>query len=406
MRARSSLRCSAQMVSYPSPFEYLHLTHLTELCAYIEDGLLKLYSGARAPYYIPDLPWNQLHKEVSLASDSAHLITREETNNNSREGQEVNVFDKVLNLLDLSTSDFSPEVPFTSYGMDSLAATRISEALRPHVKVSQMQLLGGMTWNHLEAKMRESGTATETVSTATLVDPLVKMVEKYSGNFENHVPSARPPTEDTIMITGTSGTVGSSILVDCLKRPNVRRIYALNRPSADPVKAQKAALTKHGFDPSLADTPKLTFLKADLAAADLGVGELLLEELRTTVTHIIHVGWLINWSIDLARFEPLIRGTRNLIDLALSSPLPTPPRIIFTSSVAVLRGCESVFSCVDLYFRLIRSTQLHKTVNCVPRNLSNQSLLSVTVTASLNGSPNASCSLPLNRPVSVPSSFA
>ena len=344
------------MVSYPSPFGTLHSTQLTELCAYIEDGLLKLYSGARASYYIPNLPWNQLHKEVSLASDSVHLITREETNNNAREGQEVNVFDKVLNLLDLSTSDFSPEVPFTSYGMDSLAATRISEALRPHVKVSQMQLLGGMTWNHLEAKIQESGTAAENISTASLVDPLVKMVEKYSGNFENHVPSSRAPTEDTIMITGTSGSVGSSILVDCLKRPNVRRIYALNRPSADPVKAQKAALTKHGFDPSLVDTPKLTFLNADLAAADLGVGELLLEELRITVTHIVHVGWLINWSVDLARFEPLIRGTRNLIDLALSSPLPKPPRIIFTSSVAVLRGCE-LFSLVSistfiLFFRL------------------------------------------------------
>ena len=355
MRARSSQRCSAQTVSYPSPFETLHSTQLTELCAYIEDGLLKLYSGARASYYIPNLPWNQLHKEVSLASDSAHLITREETNNNAREGQEANVFDKVLNLLDLSTSDFSPEVPFTSYGMDSLAATRISEALRPHVKVSQMQLLGGMTWNHLEAKMLESGTAAENVSTASLVDPLAKMAEKYSGNFEKHIPSSQAPTEDTIMITGTSGSIGSSVLVDFLKRPNVRRIYALNRPSADPIKAQKAALTKHGFDPSLVDTPKVTFLNADLAAADLGVGELLLEELRVTVTHIVHVGWLINWSVDLARFEPLVRGTRNLIDLALSSPLPKPPRIIFTSSVAVLRGCESLFPGIDFYFHLILS---------------------------------------------------
>jgi hypothetical protein len=391
------------MVSCPSPFKTIHSTQLTELCAYIEDGLLKLYSGARASYYIPNLPWNQLHKEVSLASDSVHLITREEIDSNAREGQEVNVFEKVLNLLDLSTSDFSPEVPFTSYGMDSLAATRISEALRPHVKVSQMQLLGGMTWNHLEAKMQESGAATENVSTASLVDPLVKMVEKYSGNFENHVPSSRAPAEDTIMITGTSGSIGSSILVDCLKRPNVRRIYALNRPSADPVKAQKASLTKHGFDPSLVDSPKLTFLNADLAAADLGVGELLLEELRISVTHIVHVGWLINWSVDLARFEPLIRGTRNLVDLALSSPLPKPPRIIFTSSVAVLRGCESLFSGIDLYFRLILSAQLHKPANCVLRSLLNQSSHSAMVTASLNGSPNACSSSPPNRQASGPS---
>jgi len=284
-----------------------------------------------------------MHKEVGLASDTIHLITREETTNAVREGNESNVFDTVLNLLDLSTSDLSPEVPFTSYGMDSLAATRISEALRPYIRVSQMQLLGGMTWNHLEAKMQEAGTVTESSPAANLANPLVKMVERYSKTFENHIPSSPPPMEDTIVITGTSGSIGSSILVDCLKRPNVKHIYALNRPSADPVKAQKGALAKRGFDPSLVDTPKLTLLNADLASGDLGVGELLLEELRTTVTHIIHAGWLINWSFDLSLFEPLIRGTRNLIDLALSSPLPTPPRIVFISSVAVLRGCEYLF---------------------------------------------------------------
>jgi hypothetical protein len=180
-------------------------------------------------YYIPDMPWNQLHKEVGLASDTVHLITREEATTVAREGDESSVFDKVLNLLDLSTSDFSPEVPFVSYGMDSLAATRISEALRPYVKISQMQLLGGMTWNHLEAKMREAGTATDGAPTTNPADPLVKMVEKYSKNFEDHIPSSEPPTEDVIVITGTTGSIGSSILVDCLKCPNVKRIYALNR---------------------------------------------------------------------------------------------------------------------------------------------------------------------------------
>ncbi|KAF9650882.1 hypothetical protein BDM02DRAFT_3185038 [Thelephora ganbajun] len=311
-----------------------------DLCAYLEDGLLKLYSGVRAPYYIPDMPWNQLHKETGLACDTVHLVTREETADVVGEGggHGSSVLDKVLSLLDLTTSDFSPEVPFTSYGMDSLAATRISEALRPYIKISQMQLLGGMTWNHLEAKMREAGTATDAPSTADLANPLIKMVEKYSKNFEDHIPSSKPPTEEIVVITGTSGSVGSSVLVDCLKCPDVKHIYALNRPAADPVKAQKAAFAKRGFDPSLVDTPKLTLLNADLATGDLGIGESLLEELRTTVTHIIHAGWLINWSLDLSRFEPLVRGTRNLIDLALSSPLPTPPRIVFISSIAVLRG--------------------------------------------------------------------
>ena len=363
------------MVSCSLPFEILNSAWSVELCAYLEDGLLKLYSGVRARYYIPDLSWNLLHKELGLTSDIVHLTTKEEITAAAPEGGESSAFDKVLETLGLSASDFSPEVPFTSYGMDSLAATRISEALRPYVKVSQMQLLGGMTWNNLEAKMREAGTTTDSASSANPADALVKMVEKYSKSFSDHVPLLEPPTEDTIVITGTSGSIGSSALVACLKRPNVKHIYALNRPSADPVKSQKMALERRGFDPSLADTPKLTLLNADLAAGDLGIGELLLEELRTTVTHIIHAGWLINWSLSLSRFEPLIRGTRNLIDLSLSSPFPTPPRIIFISSIVVLRGREYFFIDANLYLHLTILTQLPGAANCVPRSLLGQRLL-------------------------------
>ena len=273
-----------------------------------------------------------------------------------------------MNLLDLSTSDFSPEVPFVSYGMDSLAATRISVALRPHVKVSQMQLLGGMTWNHLVAKIRDAGTTVEGASAVNLTDPLVEMVEKYSKNFKDHIPSLERPTGDVIVITGTSGSVGSSILVGYLRCPNVKHVYALNRPSEDPVGAQKAALKKRGFDPALVDTPKLTVLNADLTASDLGIGASLLEELHATATHIVHAGWLVNWSFDLSQFEPLIRGTRNLIDLALSSPLPTPPRIIFVSSAGVLRGCEYPFLGVDSHFHLTTLSQSPRAANFVLRN--------------------------------------
>lgn len=350
----SSQRCSARMVSHSLLLEIPSSRQSPELCAYVEDGLLKLYSGVRAPYYIPDMPWNQMHKELGLTPDTIHLITREESVATVHEGDESNIFDKVLNLLDLSTSDFSPEVPFTSYGMDSLAATRISEALRPHVKISQMQLLGGMTWKQLEEKMGETRNFTDGGPVVSSASPPLKMVDKYSKNFKSHTPSSKAPVEETIVITGTSGSVGSSVLVECLKSTNVKRVYALNRPSADPSKVQKEAFASRGFDPSLAGSPKLALLSADLASNDLGVGELLLEELRTTVTHIIHAGWLINWSLDLPQFEDLIRGTRNLVDLALSSPLPSPPRIVFISSIGVLRGC----GCLLPYFRVFSQLTL------------------------------------------------
>ena len=48
---------------------------------------------------------------------------------------------------------------------------------------------------------------------------------------------------------------------------------------------------------------------------------------------IIHVAWKVDFNQSLGSFEPNIRGTRNLIDFALSGPNPASTRFLFTSSV-------------------------------------------------------------------------
>ena len=44
----------------------------------------------------------------------------------------------------------------------------------------------------------------------------------------------------------------------------------------------------------------------------------------------------VNFNLNLASFEPNVQAARNLVDLALSSPYPHPPRLLFESSVGVL----------------------------------------------------------------------
>lgn len=77
-------------------------------------------------------------------------------------------------------------------------------------------------------------------------------------------------------------------------------------------------------------------------------------QIRKTVTHIIHIGkglllvsspaidtvaaWRVDFNLSLMSFEDAIGGVRTLVDLALSSPRPDPPRIVFTSSVGVFRS--------------------------------------------------------------------
>jgi aryl carrier-like protein len=55
----------------------------------------------------------------------------------------------ILDLLGVAPKDFSVDVQLVSYGLDSLAATRIAEALKQYADISQMQLLGGLTWSNI-----------------------------------------------------------------------------------------------------------------------------------------------------------------------------------------------------------------------------------------------------------------
>jgi nucleoside-diphosphate-sugar epimerase len=52
--------------------------------------------------------------------------------------------------------------------------------------------------------------------------------------------------------------------------------------------------------------------------------------------------------------EPLIAGTRRLVDLALSSPHALPPRLVFTSSIGVVRS-EYVFRVAYALYSLCKS---------------------------------------------------
>jgi thioester reductase-like protein len=61
-------------------------------------------------------------------------------------------------------------------------------------------------------------------------------------------------------------------------------------------------------------------------------------QLRTSVTTVIHNAWRLDFNLALSSFESAIRGTRNLLDLAMTSPHAAHIRLFFTSSIAVTRS--------------------------------------------------------------------
>lgn len=61
-------------------------------------------------------------------------------------------------------------------------------------------------------------------------------------------------------------------------------------------------------------------------------------QIRSSVTHIYHIGWPVDFNWNLHAFTEALTSVRNLVDFAASSKLTHVPRILFTSSSAIFPG--------------------------------------------------------------------
>jgi len=138
-----------------------------------------------------------------------------------------------------------------------------------------------------------------------------------------------PQDGESVIVTGTTGSLGTYLLDTLLRNANVKRIYCFNR-SGDAEERQRAAFKAKGLT-EVWPAKKVQFLTADLSKADFGLGQGKYDVLLKGVTKIIHNSWPVNFNLDLSSFEPHIRGVRHLVDFAKKSRQGTA--IFYISSV-------------------------------------------------------------------------
>ncbi|KAG5729986.1 Linear gramicidin synthase subunit D [Termitomyces sp. T112] len=258
----------------------------------------------------------------------------------------------------LTSRLLSDDDDFFQNGCDSLQATwirnTILHALRQLTKISVESI--PINFVYLNPSIRRLGAYLAQISnpltdnksafndTGVTVSQMNELVDRYSVSFKQHQPSPShvvDPCHDIVLLTGSTGGLGSYILEALVRDINVVRIYALNRPptgGTNTREKQSAALENRSIDHSVLDSPKVVFIDGDTSHHNLDLSAVHYEELRTQVTCIIHNAWRVDFNVAISSMEPLIAGTRRLIDLALSSPRSKPPRFLFTSSIGVVRN--------------------------------------------------------------------
>ncbi|EPQ57812.1 acetyl-CoA synthetase-like protein [Gloeophyllum trabeum ATCC 11539] len=233
---------------------------------------------------------------------------------------------------------------------------RIIGALRLSVDVPAKQALSALTQNlvYTNPTIRQLASAVAAlVSPATLnglhdkapAKAISALIEKYSADFPNPSTSNSNLTSTggaLVLVTGTTGSLGSYILATLLEDSRIAKVYAFNRKShaGSSVERQKAAFEDRGLPVDLLSSSKVAFLEGDATVQNFGLSAETYEKLHSTVTHVIHNAWRLDFNLSLSSFEPNIRATRNLIDFALTAKSGALVKFLFTSSIAVAQSWD------------------------------------------------------------------
>ncbi|KAF9807197.1 hypothetical protein IEO21_08334 [Rhodonia placenta] len=321
-----------------------------EMVLWFDDAMWRHYNLQRFSRYVPNMDWDAQDRTHGMTMLGQHLLSSQEPISTSSESRGDQITEIVRKTLNVATNDLSDDTPLTAYGIDSLSAARLSLLLRPYVEVSQLQLLANVAVGDLVRRASQAPAQNSSSGIAGTGPQKEKVMQDLVAQYAPNAHSSVVPRSATVksqgqtfIVTGTTGSLGCHILSHLLCRDEVKLVYALNRRSAGGTSIQErqaAAFLNQGLAKSLVTSPKLVLVECDLSASDFGLEGPTIDEILSSVTHIVHNAWTVDLYSLLERFESLLDGTRRLLELASRSRLPTPPSVLFISTVAVYQDYD------------------------------------------------------------------
>ena len=170
------------------------------------------------------------------------------------------------------------------------------------------------------------------------------LIDRYTADLEEPstaTAGSRPPprtTGQTILVTGTTGSLGSYIMDSLLhNNPSVSKVIAVNRDADGGRVRDERLFSSKGFrTAALSDPSRVQFLHANLAHPQLNLSDADYKALLADVDRIVHCAWPVDFNYNVASFEPSIAGARHLADLASAAERNVP--LLFVSSISVVDG--------------------------------------------------------------------
>ena len=143
--------------------------------------------------------------------------------------------------------------------------------------------------------------------------------------------------QETVILTGSTGNLGSYILDALLRDPTVARVYCLNR-AEDGWSVQEKKNQLLGLQP-IAREQRVWFWTVDLSQDKFNLTQAQYDQLESTATCVIHNAWTVNFNLPLSTFKPQLDNLVHL--LAFANNCTKPTHFFYISSISSIISYHS-----------------------------------------------------------------
>lgn len=236
--------------------------------------------------------------------------------------------------------DVADDADIFAYGVDSLQVLALTSILNnargKSSAITARDVYQSSTIKGITELLRQGSDANDDGSRE---DAMADMVEKYTHDLpqSSTFPSAGRPGMHTVILTGSTGSLGNSILEELIDSPSIEHLFCLNR-SADAEARQRSAFDSRGAQP---DFSKVSFLHTNFGQDHFGLSDEDYETLLQKTTIFIHNAWNVDFNKSLQTYEAVhIAGTRRCVDFSLQSKHRA--QVVFISSIASVGNWRAV----------------------------------------------------------------
>ena len=261
-------------------------------------------------------------------------------------GAELNLQQSLYEVVKRNTllGDFSPTADLFEQGLDSLQTMGLPKHINFFLE-SQRPSLNRVSSDMIYAHPSIAKLTVAIEASTSLQDSTSSRFSHMSDLLDRFVDQLLPPRlvqvpakgdRSAILLTGSTGLLGSYLLDSILSMSSVDKVFCMFRGENGKTRQENSHIQKN----LSTNFERVKFIKYDLSQPNLGLGSHLYAEICAAVTHIIHNAWDVNFNRSVDSFvSSHLHGTKELLNLATQGL--QRPDFLFVSTVATVNSVSA-----------------------------------------------------------------